>query len=101
MQFGVIYLETWDSKQPYIALSTLDFRSCFFPFGGTHTAPNSLTFLKPVAYCGGGGLQNHAKRNPRLRKLLKIVEFRMPTPQDVWKKGSKILKLPRLAIVFN
>jgi len=30
----------------------------------------------------------------RLWKLLKIAEFRMPTPQDVWKKGSKILKLP-------
>jgi hypothetical protein len=25
---------------------------------------------------------------------LKIAEFRMPTPQDVQKKGSKILKLP-------
>jgi len=30
----------------------------------------------------------------RLWKLLKIAEFRTPTPQDVRKKGSKILKLP-------
>jgi len=26
--------------------------------------------------------------------MLKIPEFRTPTPQDVRKKGSKILKLP-------
>ena len=37
----------------------------------------------------------------RLWKLLKIAEFRMPTPQDVWRKGSKILKLPRFAIVLH
>jgi len=36
----------------------------------------------------------------QLWKLLKIAEFRMPTPQDVRKKGSKILKLPRFAIVL-
>jgi len=29
-----------------------------------------------------------------LWKLLKIAEFRKPSPQDVRKKGSKILKLP-------
>jgi len=33
----------------------------------------------------------------RLWKLLKIAEFRTPTHQDVRKKGSKILKLPRFA----
>ena len=36
-----------------------------------------------------------------LWKLLKIAEFRTPTPQDVQKKGSKILKLPRFATVLN
>ena len=36
-----------------------------------------------------------------LWRLLKIAEFRMPTPQDVRKKGSKILKLPRFAIVLH
>jgi len=30
----------------------------------------------------------------RFWKLLKTAEFRTPTPQDVRKKGSKILKLP-------
>ena len=35
-----------------------------------------------------------------LRKLLKVAEFRTPTPQEVRKKGSKILKLPRFAIVL-
>ena len=32
---------------------------------------------------------------------LKIAEFRIPTPQDVEKKGSKILKVPRFAIVLH
>ena len=40
------------------------------------------------------------KIQPDLRKLLKIAKFRSPTPQDVRKKGSKILKLPRFAIVL-
>ena len=38
---------------------------------------------------------------PDLWKLLKIAEFRTPTPQDVQKKGSKILKPPRFAIVLH
>ena len=46
-------------------------------------------------------LQNRAKLKPILWKLLKIAEFRTPTPQDVRKKGSKILKLPRFAIVLH
>ena len=63
---------------------------------------------------GGGslGCSNPPPRNfegppksyqiqPDLWKLLKIAEFRMPTPQDVQKKGSKILKLPRFAIVLH
>jgi hypothetical protein len=37
----------------------------------------------------------------RLWKLLKIPEFRTPTPQHVWKKGSKILKPPRFAVVLH
>ena len=37
----------------------------------------------------------------RLWKLLKIAEFRMPTPQDVQKKGSKILKLPPVHNCFT
>ena len=32
---------------------------------------------------------------------LKIAEFRTPPPQDIRKKGSKILKLPRFAIVLH
>ena len=58
---------------------------------------------------GGGGQTPPPKfRRPskivpdstHLWKLLKIAEFRMPTPQDVRKKGSKILKLPRFTIVL-
>ena len=45
-------------------------------------------------------LQNRAKLNP-IVKLLKTAEFRTPTPQDVRKKGSKILILPRFAIVLH
>jgi len=37
----------------------------------------------------------------RLWKLLKIAEFRTPTPQDVRKKGSKILKLPSVRSGFT
>jgi len=33
-------------------------------------------------------------KSPPLWKLLKIAEFRTPTPQDVRKKGSKFLNLP-------
>ena len=60
---------------------------------------------------GGWGFQppsrnseDHPKScqtEPNSRKLLKITEFRMPTPQDVQKKGSKILKLPRFAILLH
>jgi len=38
MQFGVIYLKTWGGKLVYVAVSTLEFRSCFFFLGGTHYA---------------------------------------------------------------
>ena len=37
----------------------------------------------------------------RLWKLLKIAEFRMPTPQDVRKKRSRILKLPPVPNCFT
>ena len=37
----------------------------------------------------------------RLWKLLKIAEFRTPTPQFVRKKGSKILKLPPVRNCFT
>jgi hypothetical protein len=37
----------------------------------------------------------------QLWKLLKIAELRMPTPQYVQKKGSKILKLPPVCNCFT
>jgi len=62
----------------------------------------------------GGGLGVQTPCPPKFRrpskivqnstwlwKLLKIAEFRKPTPQNVHKKGSKILKLPRFAIVLH
>ena len=45
-------------------------------------------------------LQNRAKLNP-ICENLKIAEFRTPTHQDVRKKCSKILKLPRFANVLH
>ena len=74
---------------------------------------NSKEQSVAVAYRGGElGCSNPPPRNsegppksyqtqPDLWKLLKIAEFRTPTPQDVQKKGSKILKLPRFATVLN
>ena len=67
----------------------------------------------PVAYCGGGfkptpppppKFRRPSKIMPkstRLWKLLKIAEFRTPTPQNVRKKGSKILKLPPVHNCFT
>ena len=67
---------------------------------------------EPVAYRRGGlggstpppetpkALQNRAKLNT-IVKTVKFAEFRTPTTQDVRKKGSKILKLPRFAIVLQ
>jgi hypothetical protein len=49
MLFGMIYLETWGYTKPYVAFLTLEFRSWLFFLDGTHMAPNSLTFYKPVS----------------------------------------------------
>jgi hypothetical protein len=49
MLFGVIYLETWGSAQPYVVFLTLKFRSFFFFYSGTHTTSNYLTLHKPVS----------------------------------------------------
>jgi len=46
------------------------------------------------------GPTNRAKLNP-IVKTVKIAEFRKPTPQDIRKKGSKILKLSRFTVVFH
>ena len=66
-----------------------------------------------MAYRGGGGLgvkprppkfwrpSKIVTNSTRLWKLLKIAEFRTPTPQDVRKKGSKILKLPSVGKYFT
>jgi len=73
------------------------------------------SLLTPVAYRGRGwglGVFNPppskfrspfkiVANSPRLWKLLKIVEFRRPTPQDVRKKGSKIRKLPPVRNCFT
>jgi len=72
-----------------------------------------FTDKRSVAYRGGFGgfkltplpkFRRPSKIVPnstRLCKLLKIAEFRTATPQDIREKGSKILKLPRFAIVLH
>ena len=71
-------------------------------------------YVYAVACRGAGGVwgvQTHplefrrsskiVPNSTRLWKLLKTAEFRTPIPQYVRKKGSKILKLSRFAIVLR
>ena len=77
---------------------------------------NALKYTNNITHCSGilGGFgvfkpprpkfQRPSKIMPnstQLWKLLKIAEFRMPAPQDVQKKGSKILKLPPVRNCFT
>ena len=48
-----------------------------------------------------GPPKNRVKLNAIVKIVKKIAEFRTPTHQDVPKKGSKILKLPKFAIVLH
>ena len=68
--------------------------------------------MSAVAYRGGGGwgfkpptkFRRPSKIVPnstRLWKLLNIAEFRTPTPWDVRKNGSEILKLPPVRNCFT
>jgi len=72
--------------------------------------------MSVILYSGvpGAGVGGSAPPAPKLRrpskvvpnsirlwKLLKIDEFRTPTPQEVRKKGSKILKLPSVRNCFT
>ena len=46
-------------------------------------------------------LQNSAKLNPICENCKKLLNLGRQHPQDVRKKGNKILKLPKLAIVLH
>jgi hypothetical protein len=59
---------------------------------GVNTPPPPPKFRRPSKI---------VSNNTRLWKLFKIAEFRTPTPQDVRKKGSKILKLPPVRNCFT
>ena len=79
--------------------------------------PNTTAWA--VAYRGGGvgvgvgwgwglnpplnseGPPKSCQTQPDCENCYKITELRKPTSQDVQKKGSKILKLPRFAIVLH
>ena len=104
------YRGSWVINKQQDALSLLNFFQWIDPL---HVS-NELTIhhQKAVAYRRGafGGFKPLPKfrrlskivpNSTLLWKLLKIAGFRTPTPQDVRKKGSKILKLPRFAIVLH
>jgi hypothetical protein len=108
------------AADPFLECSRFVVCSCFLPKvfetglkleGGT----TKLVFCEAGGVIVGSGvprgvsnphpeipktLQNRAELNP-IVKTVQIAEFRTPTPQDVRKKGSKILKLPRFAIVLH
>ena len=98
-----------------------------FPQNTPYAAPTAFVFYEninkyrtyakvlwtAVAYQGGAAgvfklpppeipkaFHNRAKLNP-IVKTVKIAEFKTPTNQDIRKKGSKILTLPRFAIVLH
>jgi hypothetical protein len=59
-------------------------------------------FKPPPPRNSEGPPKNRAKFNPIVKIVKKVAEFRTPTHQDVReKKGSKILKLRRFAIVLH
>ena len=83
-------------------------------YGVFNEAASTQTTWRSVAYRGGGGFlgcsappPRNSEGPPKLCQTqpdcenLKIAEFRTPTHQDVRKKGSKILKLLRFAIVLH
>jgi len=81
-----------------------------------HCTNITLAFTRTVAqhqWRTEGGLEGSNPPPPKFRrpskivpnstslwKLLKIAEFRTPTPQDIRKKGSKILKIPPVRNCF-
>ena len=75
----------WDNVKKYCRDGVVAY------FGGFKSPPPSK-FRRPSKI---------VPNSTRLWKLLKIAEFRTPTPKDVWKKGSKILKLPPVRNCFT
>ena len=56
--------------------------------------------FKPPPKFRRSSKKKRAKRNPIVKTVKKVAEFMMLSHQDVRKKGSKILKLRRFAIVL-
>ena len=85
-------LEDWSARRRDIYLVTHN----------THQwRTGGVGVFKPPPPRNSKGPPKLCQTQPGFRKLLKKnTEFRTPTPQDVRKKGSKILKLPRFAIVL-
>ena len=67
-------------------------------FGGSNIPPTPPTPPQPPKFRRPTKI---VLNSTRLRKLLKIAEFRTPTRQDVRKKGNKILTLPSVRNCFT
>jgi len=87
--------------------SSLTHFPCHFP-GWLNSSPDAqwrtegvgLGVQPPPLLRNSEGPPKSCQTQPDCENL-KIAEFRAPTPQDVWKKGSKILKLPSVRNCFT
>jgi len=106
----------WQWRHTTKQTARLRFDTVHFAQRNTHNHRRGLILLSTTQKWrteGRGGCSNTTPRpkfwrpskivqkSTRLWKLLKITEFKTPTHQDVRKKDSKILKLPRFAIVVH
>ena len=88
------------SKRRFVAIRyTWRTEPCFIASGVPRGG--GLGVFKPSPPRNSEGPPKSCQTQPDCEKLSKIAEFRTPTPQDVRKKGSKILKLPRFAFVLH
>ena len=100
------YAVTYCMSRTFIQLTKSlgsDYARCWTVQGSNPGRENNFSRLQTVAYRGGLGCSTPHPRNsegpPKACQTqphcetLNIAEFRAPTPQDVRKKGSKILKL--------
>jgi len=104
VQFNIVFVEGTDYEAPSTHWLTPPKQIWI-----SYTC-RTVMHTEPGAYRGGGltppplNFRRPTKIVPnstRLWKLLKIAEFWTPTPQDVRKKGSKILKLPPVRNCFT
>ena len=55
----------------------------------------------PLPPWNSDGPPKSCQTQPDRENCQKLLKFRTPTPQDIWKKGGKILKLPSVRNCFT